>query len=135
MSNGPQFFETRMGMKFYEGTMPRIAEALKDIAESLKAQARKPDDAVWRESTICDECGAAIPDSAKSMVSRHHAPSCSLAPENVGRSHAGPVPMPRWLLDEIVDLVRHIAEDTRSASVEESTMATALLARIEKETK
>jgi hypothetical protein len=36
MSNGPQFFETRMGMKFYDGTMPRIAEALQDIAAAFK---------------------------------------------------------------------------------------------------
>lgn len=92
MSNGPQFFETRMGMKFYEGTMPRIAEALQDIAASLK------DPAALR---------------AKGL----------------------PVPVSLGLLDDIVNLVRHIAEDQRSEHVDESTMATVLLARIEKETR
>jgi hypothetical protein len=38
-----QFFETRMGAKFFDGTMPRIAQALEDIAEGLKQQR-------WRET-------------------------------------------------------------------------------------
>ena len=32
------FHETMMGRVFFEGTMPRIASALQDIASSLKAQ-------------------------------------------------------------------------------------------------
>jgi hypothetical protein len=36
--NGLQFFETRMGHTFYEGTMPRIATALSTIAKELVAQ-------------------------------------------------------------------------------------------------
>lgn len=33
---GPQFFETMMGRKFYEGTMPRLATALADLAKSTE---------------------------------------------------------------------------------------------------
>jgi len=33
---GPQFFQTRMGQKFFEGTMPRIAKVLEEIADELK---------------------------------------------------------------------------------------------------
>ena len=32
----PEFFQTRMGTKFYEGTVPRIAEALEGILKELK---------------------------------------------------------------------------------------------------
>ena len=32
----PQFHETRMGQKFYQGTMPRIADAMENIAALLK---------------------------------------------------------------------------------------------------
>ena len=31
----PDFFQTRMGHAFYNGTMPRIAKALEKIAEQL----------------------------------------------------------------------------------------------------
>jgi hypothetical protein len=31
--SGPQFFETRMGQTYYQGTMPRIAKALEAIAK------------------------------------------------------------------------------------------------------
>jgi len=31
-----EFFQTVMGKRFYEGTAPRIAEALEDIARELK---------------------------------------------------------------------------------------------------
>jgi len=34
--SGPEFFETRMGQQFYDGTMKRVADALVDIAGSLK---------------------------------------------------------------------------------------------------
>lgn len=34
--SGPEFFQTRMGQKFFEGTMPRIADALTTIAERLE---------------------------------------------------------------------------------------------------
>lgn len=32
----PEFFETRMGHSFYNGTMPKIAKALEKIAEQLE---------------------------------------------------------------------------------------------------
>lgn len=34
--SGPEFFQTRMGRTFYEGTMPRLAESLQDLAKQLK---------------------------------------------------------------------------------------------------
>ena len=37
-TNGPDFFETRMGRTFYEGTMRRIAAALENIAKELHQQ-------------------------------------------------------------------------------------------------
>jgi hypothetical protein len=35
MSDGPEFFQTRMGQAFFEGTMPRLAKALETIADVL----------------------------------------------------------------------------------------------------
>ncbi len=34
------FFKTPMGKKFYEGTMPRIADALTKIAESMEEESQ-----------------------------------------------------------------------------------------------
>jgi hypothetical protein len=33
---GPQFFETRMGQRFYEHTMPEVAKQLARIADALE---------------------------------------------------------------------------------------------------
>ena len=33
---GPEFFQTRMGQKFYAGDIPRIVDALADIAKEFK---------------------------------------------------------------------------------------------------
>lgn len=35
-----EFFRTRMGHTFYEGTMPRIADALERIARGIEEQNR-----------------------------------------------------------------------------------------------
>ena len=35
---GPEFYETRGGRQFIDGTMPRIAKALERIADALEAQ-------------------------------------------------------------------------------------------------
>jgi len=35
---GPEFFQTRMGKIFYEGTMPKIADALNRIATAIEEQ-------------------------------------------------------------------------------------------------
>jgi hypothetical protein len=35
--NGPAFFQTRMGARFYEGTMPKIAEQLERLNDNLEA--------------------------------------------------------------------------------------------------
>lgn len=45
MSQGPEFFQTMMGRKFYEADVPRIAKALERIAaalESLEVQNQIP---------------------------------------------------------------------------------------------
>lgn len=36
MGNGPEFFQTRMGQKFYDVTMLGISASLKTIADELK---------------------------------------------------------------------------------------------------
>jgi len=33
--SGPEFFQTQMGQRFYNSTMPRIADALERIADRL----------------------------------------------------------------------------------------------------
>ena len=35
---GPEFFQTRMGQKFYEGTMPRLVEAVNNLTAEMKRQ-------------------------------------------------------------------------------------------------
>jgi len=35
---GPEFFQTRMGQSFYEGTMPRLAKAVDRFASALERQ-------------------------------------------------------------------------------------------------
>jgi len=35
--SGPEFFQTRMGARFYEGTMPKIAEQLERLNDNLEA--------------------------------------------------------------------------------------------------
>jgi hypothetical protein len=40
---GPEFFQTIMGRQFYDGTLPRIAQALERIATALEKQ-NEPDD-------------------------------------------------------------------------------------------
>jgi len=36
MSDGPQFFQTPMGRRFYESDVPRIASALERIAKAME---------------------------------------------------------------------------------------------------
>lgn len=38
MNVGPNFFQTRMGQKYYEHDVPRIADALERIANALEKQ-------------------------------------------------------------------------------------------------
>jgi hypothetical protein len=33
---GPKFFQTRMGLKFYEGTLPKLVSAVEDVVKELK---------------------------------------------------------------------------------------------------
>lgn len=46
MSNGPEFFQTVMGHKFYEADVPRVAKALERIASALEKRNEDPDDPV-----------------------------------------------------------------------------------------
>ena len=41
---GPEFFQTRTGQIFYQGTMPRIAKALERIANVLELNFPVEDD-------------------------------------------------------------------------------------------
>lgn len=50
----PEFFQTPMGKRFYEGTMPRIARALERIADALEKEDDLPDNRLWT-----------LPDAAK----------------------------------------------------------------------
>lgn len=38
MSNGPKFFQTMMGKKFYEADVPRLVRVLERIAKALEQQ-------------------------------------------------------------------------------------------------
>ena len=47
--SGVEFFQTRMGARFFEGTMPKIAEQLERLNDNLEAllvELRKQHDAV-----------------------------------------------------------------------------------------
>ena len=50
-----QFFETRMGQRFYGSTMPRIADALEKIAEHLDGKAEKLEPEDDKESDNSEE--------------------------------------------------------------------------------
>ena len=41
--SGPEFFQTVMGRHFYDGTMPRVAEALERIADALEVLVQQKD--------------------------------------------------------------------------------------------
>lgn len=46
----PQFFQTRMGQKFFNADVPRIIRALERIADQLEKGAEQNDDADKGES-------------------------------------------------------------------------------------
>lgn len=48
----PQLHETRIGQQFLEGTMPRIAKALEQIATSLKTPEVAPPSDPWKNDDI-----------------------------------------------------------------------------------
>ena len=55
MGNGPEFFQTIMGRKFYEADVPRALKALERIADALeRIAAEEP------ESTPEQKCGEQI---------------------------------------------------------------------------
>jgi len=56
--NGPAFFQTRMGARFYEGTMPKIAEQLErlnDNLEALLAELRRQREAIVEQPQTAGE--------------------------------------------------------------------------------
>ena len=57
MSNGPEFFQTRMGATFFEHTMPELVKQLKRIANALERSPGHPDpvDLSWLD---CSDCRA-----------------------------------------------------------------------------
>jgi hypothetical protein len=88
---------TRSGCKVDSDTHVELAACIDAIIEAARAanldaagvdygpgrDDTGPDPAdvaqIHVDATICDECGAAIPDSEPSTFNRHHAPSCSCA--------------------------------------------------------
>lgn len=68
MGNGPEFFQTAMGHKFYEGTVPALVRELKrlnDNLEKLVQQGQSAEDA--RLHGICKECRTALSFSKACM--------------------------------------------------------------------
>ena len=66
---GIEFYNTMMGKKFYEGTMPRIASSLEKLTELLAKQGAPEELAEWvlvsphedMESTYeCSICGETV---------------------------------------------------------------------------
>ena len=72
----PDFFQTIMGKRFLEGTMPRIASALERIAEALEKNLEEPTSPKSSKTLIIDELCKPEPDavrSAKSAIVRDFA--------------------------------------------------------------
>src|SRR5262245_36823871 len=44
MSDGPKFFQTRMGQQFYDGTMPRLVRAIERVVDWLDVTTLTADD-------------------------------------------------------------------------------------------
>ena len=44
---GPEFFQTVMGQRFYEGTVPKLIDAVTRVADALESQKTIPMDAVF----------------------------------------------------------------------------------------
>jgi hypothetical protein len=89
MSNGPQFFETGMGKKYYDGTMPRIAKALEEIAKKidvLAATNRLAGDAeLFRELVDLLYDHHAAWDDEEDSVKEEHAALIARTRELLGR--------------------------------------------------
>jgi hypothetical protein len=62
MGNGPEFFQTIMGRKFYEADVPRALKALERIAAALERIAAEeyPVEVEEEESTPEQKCGEEI---------------------------------------------------------------------------
>lgn len=58
MSNGPEFFQTPMGRRYYESTLPKMVETLERIAKAMEDANRlkgKPVECVNLDGTPAKE--------------------------------------------------------------------------------
>lgn len=61
--SGPQFFQTPMGKRFFEGTMPKLADALSKIAKRMEEDETSLETSEFKDPYIQLE----IPDSDLSV--------------------------------------------------------------------
>lgn len=64
---GPEFFQTVMGQRFYEGTVPKLTNAVGRIADALEKVVKATDDAA---DYLCDDndARAQLLHSAKQQI-------------------------------------------------------------------
>jgi len=68
---GVEFFQTVMGQRFYEGTMPMLAKAAKGIAEGLAAQREKGEaitSALTRQNELLEHQNGLLEHQNKILV-------------------------------------------------------------------
>lgn len=66
MTNGIQFFQTRMGRIYYEHTLPELVKALKGIAENLDtldSQLKETDKKISQLNRRLDKLAATVEKS------------------------------------------------------------------------
>ncbi|UCC72021.1 MAG: hypothetical protein JSV86_16885 [Gemmatimonadota bacterium] len=68
-----EFWQTRMGHKFYQADVPRIAKALERIADALERGAVMPSDAQDDSSQERCECDCHIDDRPGKDYGKGHA--------------------------------------------------------------
>lgn len=52
-----EFFQTRMGKKFYEADVPRLANALEQIAKEMKRANDMKEEELTKPMVQCRKCG------------------------------------------------------------------------------
>ena len=64
---GPEFFQTTMGQRFYEGTVPKLTGTLERVADALEKVVKATDDAA---DYLCDDndARAQLLHSAKQQI-------------------------------------------------------------------
>jgi hypothetical protein len=81
--SGPQFFQTRMGQKFFEVTMPKVAEELERLNSTLQPIATALQALTAPPTTEPGSAGAAEPDLKAVLVqiARGHLPIDAVEPQ------------------------------------------------------